>query len=81
MWRQNPFLRTDNAVAIRLAQIPENHRRTKPAQRKHFFIRELVGDVELVVKRVPAEDQWAYRLTKLLAATRIQLLCDKIRLK
>ena len=38
---QTPSIQIDNTAAIRLAQNPEFHKRTKHIAIKHFFIREL----------------------------------------
>ena len=76
-----PVIRIDNEAAVRLAENPENHRRTKHIQRKHFFIRELISNGKLEVNRVPAEDQLADGLTKPLPAPRIRVLCDKMGIK
>ncbi|KAG5883805.1 hypothetical protein JTB14_036682 [Gonioctena quinquepunctata] len=36
-----PILQVDNSAAVRLAQNPEFHRRTKHISIKYFFIREI----------------------------------------
>lgn len=47
-----PVVQVDNTAAIRLAQNPEFHRRTKHISIKHFFIREKVLEKELIVQQV-----------------------------
>lgn len=62
--KTEPVLYIDNEAATRLAQNPENHRRTKHVQTRHFFIRELVSAKEIEVKHIPAEFQVADCMTK-----------------
>jgi transposase InsO family protein len=42
--RDVPIIQVDNSAAVRLAQNPEFHRRTKHISIKHFFIREKVTE-------------------------------------
>jgi hypothetical protein len=41
---ETPQLQVDNEAAVKLAQNPEFHRRTKHIRIRHFFVRELVTD-------------------------------------
>ncbi|GBM32731.1 Copia protein, partial [Araneus ventricosus] len=75
-----PVLQVDNTAAIRLAQNPEFHRRTKHMSIKHFFIREKVLEKELLVQQVSTEDQIADMMTKPLFKPRLITLCSKIGL-
>ena len=75
-----PELYVDNEAAVKLAQNPEFHRRTKHIRIRHFYVRECVSDGELEVKRVPTEFQLADIMTKPLLKPRLTALCDKIGL-
>ena len=69
-----PVIQIDNEAAIRLAQNPEYHRRTKHIQTRHFFIREKVIGGEVEVQSVATELQVADALTKPLLRPRLQQL-------
>jgi hypothetical protein len=71
-----PTLQIDNEAAIRLAQNPEFHRRTKHIRIRHFFVRELVTAGEIMVSKVDSEKQLADILTKPLFSTRFRDLCN-----
>ena len=45
-------LATDNSAARGLAYNPEYHKRVKHIERRHFFVRECVGNFQLVVPRM-----------------------------
>jgi hypothetical protein len=64
----------DNEAAIRLAYIPEYHRRTKNTLIRHFFVREKVIEGEIAVKRVTTDLQLADALTKPMLGPRLKLL-------
>lgn len=66
-----PCLRVDNEAAIRLAENPEFHRRTKHIRIRHFFVRELVTSGDLNVYKVASEEQLADIFTKPLTRARI----------
>ena len=68
-------LNVDNKGAIDLAYNPQHHDRTKHIDRRHFFIRELVEDGELVVNYVNTVDNLADFLTKSLPPKRLSSLC------
>ncbi|KAG5871046.1 hypothetical protein JTB14_021193 [Gonioctena quinquepunctata] len=57
--RAVPTLIVDNGAAIKLAENPEYHRRTEHIHIRHFFVRELVLDSFIQVKKVSSEDQLA----------------------
>ena len=61
-------LSCDNKGARDLAYNPEHHDRTKHVARRHFFVRDLVEQLELVVPYVPSADNIADFLTKPLNA-------------
>ena len=69
-----PVIRIDNEAAIRLAQNPEYHRRTKHIQIRHFFVREKVAGGEVGVRSVTTEHQVADALTKALLGPRLKQL-------
>lgn len=78
--KELPILQVDNSAAVRLAQNPEFHRRTKHIAIKHFFIREKINDQELGIQLISTQDQVADIMTKPLSAIRIKILCDKMGL-
>ena len=71
-------LSCDNRAAIDSAYNPENHARTKHIDRRHYFIRELVEDGEIVVPFVPTEENLADFFTKPLKAAKFFPVRDKI---
>ena len=54
----------DNQAAGDLAYNPEHHQRTKHIARRHFFVREAVEDLRLVVPFVSTIDNMADFFTK-----------------
>ena len=58
----------DNTAARNLSYNPEHHARTKHIARRHFFIREAVESLEIVVPFVRSADNLADFFTKPLAA-------------
>ena len=58
-----PVIQVDNSAAVRLAQNPEFHRRTKHISIKYFFIREKVTEGKLKIQQIPTEQQLADILT------------------
>lgn len=75
-----PCLRVDNEAAIRLAENPEFHRRTKHIRVRHFFVRELVTSGELNVNKIASEEQLADIFTKPLTRARILKISNLIGL-
>ena len=71
-------LHCDNKGARDLAYNPEHHSRTKHIDRRHFYIREMVENGELVVPYVATDDNLADFFTKPLTARRFFALRDKI---
>ena len=63
-------LQVDNQGAIQLAYNPQHHDRSKHIDRRHFFIRELVEEGELVVNYVNTVENIADFFTKCLAPAR-----------
>ena len=59
-------IRADNKAAIDLAYNPDHHQRTKHINRRHFFIRECVENMELSVPFVGTLDNRADFFTKAL---------------
>lgn len=78
--KQVPVIQVDNAAAVRLAQNPEFHRRTKHISIKHFFIREKVTEGRLGVQQIPTGHQVADMMTKPLPKTRLKILSVKMGL-
>lgn len=75
-----PVLMVDNAAAVRLANNPEFHRRTKHIAIKHFFIREKVSEGELAIEQISTEKQLADVMTKPLPRTRLVILSKELGL-
>ena len=75
-----PILQVDNTAAMRLAQNPEFHRRTKHIANKHFFIREKIAEGEFGIDQISTEEQLADMMTKPILSTRLRILCNKIGL-
>lgn len=59
-----PILFVDNEAAIRLANNPEFHKRTKHIRVRHFFVRETVQEGLVDVQKVSSADQLADIMTK-----------------
>ncbi|KAG5861680.1 hypothetical protein JTB14_013125 [Gonioctena quinquepunctata] len=78
--RAVPTLMVDNKAAIKLAENPEYHRRTKHIHIRHFFVRELVLDSFIQVKKVSSEDQLADIMTKPLFKPRLQMFWNAMGL-
>lgn len=57
-------LKIDNQSAIKLAQNPEYHKRSKHIDVRFHFIREKIDDGTITVSYVKTEDQLADILTK-----------------
>ena len=57
-------LSVDNTGARDLAYNPEHHQRTKHIARRHFFVREAVENLRLVVPFVSTTDNMADFFTK-----------------
>ena len=71
-------LHGDNKGAIDLAYNPEHHSRTKHIDRRHFYVREMVENGEIVVPYVQTDDNLADFFTKPLSAKKFFSLRDKI---
>lgn len=75
-----PMLHIDNAAAVKLAQNPEFHRRTKHIDIKYFSIREKLAERKLEVEQISTECQVADVMTKPLNKIRLQILCNQMGL-
>ena len=75
-----PILRVDNQAAVRLAQNPEYHRRTKHIRLRHFFVREKVTEGELGIQHVSTEEQVADIMTKPLHFPTFKKFCKLLGL-
>jgi hypothetical protein len=71
-------LQVDNQGAIELAYNPQHHDRSKHIDRRHFFIRELVEEGELVVNYVNTVDNIADFFTKCLPPAKFVAMRDLI---
>lgn len=76
--KETPALQVDNEAAIRLAQNPEFHRRTKHIRIRHFFVRELVTSGQIDISKVDTQKQLADVLTKPLFSIRFRELCNNL---
>jgi len=61
-------LSVDNQAALDLAYNPEHHQRTKHINRRHFYVREAVEELQIVVPYVPTDENVADFFTKALPA-------------
>ena len=68
----------DNTAAIDLAYNPEHHKRTKHIERRHYFVRECVENMQLVVPFVQSADNLADFFTKPLSSRQFFALRDRI---
>ena len=66
---------------MKLAHNPEFHKRTKHIRIRHFYVRELVAEGQLDVKRVSTELQLSDMLTKPLHKPRFESLGKDIGLE
>ena len=78
--RQTPILQVDNSAAVKLAQNPEFHRRTKHIDLKYFFVREKVVDRSIEIKQISTECQVADVMTKPLDRVRFNNMCERMGL-
>ena len=78
--KETPSVMVDNEAAIKLAQNPEYHRRTKHIRTRHFFIRELVCEEMLDVKKISTTLQVADALTKPIFKPRLEKLRESMGL-
>lgn len=78
--KETPELMVDNEAAIKLAQNPEYHRRTKHIRIRHFYVRELVTEGSIKVTKISTEFQVADIMTKPLFKPRYQDLCKCMNL-
>ena len=58
----------DNQAAIAISYNPELHSRTKHIDRRHFYVREVVEELRIVVPYVPTDANVADFFTKALPA-------------
>jgi hypothetical protein len=78
--QQVPLLHVDNSAAVKLAQNPEVHRRTKHIRLRHFFVREQVTEGEIDILQISTECQIADILTKAVHKPRLVNLCSNLGL-
>ena len=71
-------LYVDNKAAIDLAYNPEHHERTKHIARRHFFIREKVEDLDIVVPFIATADNLGDFFTKWQPPARFKSIRNKI---
>lgn len=80
MVKSVPNLHVDNEAAVKLAHNPEFHKRTKHIRIRHFYVRELVSEGAILVKRIGTRDQIADILTKGLSRPTHNILRSKLAL-
>jgi hypothetical protein len=71
-------LGVDNQAARDLAYNPQHHERTKHIERRHFWIRELVENGQLVVPLVKTDDNLSDFFTKALEPSKFIPMRNKI---
>ena len=71
-------LSEDNKGARDLAYNPEHHQRSKHIDRRHFYVREMVENGEIVVPYVQSDDNLADFFTKPLTAKKFFALRNNI---
>ena len=71
-------LASDNQAAIATAYNPEHHSRMKHVERRHFFVRECVENLQIVVPYVPTCDNLADFFTKALEPKTFFAMRDKL---
>ena len=71
-------LATDNTAARDLSYNPEHHQRVKHIERRHFFVRECVENMQINVPFVRTADNWADMFTKALHVRMFVPLRDAI---
>ena len=71
-------LAVDNQSAIAVAYNPEHHNRMKHVARRHFFVRECVENLQIVVPFVRSLDNYADFFTKHLAPKHFFAMRDTI---
>ena len=72
--RKPTDIATDNRAARDLSYNPEHHDRSKHIERRHFYVREQVENMELTVPYVKTDDNISDLLTKPLAKNRFTAL-------
>lgn len=71
-------LSVDNQSAIAVAYNPEQHNRLKHVERRHFFVRECIENMQIVVPFVSSQENLADFFTKPLPHKQFFLLRDRI---
>jgi len=70
----------DNQSAVRLAENPVFHARTKHVEVHYHFIREKVLEEEVKLKQIKSEDQVADIFTKGLSSNKFEAFCQQLGL-
>lgn len=78
--KETPVLQVDNEAAIRLAENPEFHKRTKHIRIRHFFVRELVKNGSIKIRKVSSDHQLADILTKPVPRPRLYKIISSVGL-
>ena len=76
--RSPTTLSTDNKAARDLSYNPEHYDRSKHVLRRHFYVRDMVEDQEIVVPLVNTVDNDADFFTKTLPPKRFKFLRRKV---
>lgn len=71
-------LSVDNQSAIAVAYNPEQHGRLKHVDRRHFFVRECVENMQIVVPFVSSQENLADFFTKPLPHKQFFILRNRI---
>jgi hypothetical protein len=78
--KQLPLILVDNTGAIKLANNPEFHKRTKHIDIRYHFVRELLENNEIQIKYIPSKENLADSLTKTIPITQLEQWKKNIQL-
>ena len=71
----------DSQSAIYLARYQVHHARTKHIDVRYHFVREVVAECEICLKKVATEDNTTDMLTKVVNAAKFEHYLDLVQLK
>src|SRR6185312_6471018 len=75
-----PSILVDNQGALKLAQNPEFHKRTKHIDISYHFIRECINNNKITIGFIPSREQLADGFTKALDNTKQQNLINNLNI-
>jgi hypothetical protein len=77
---ENVHLLCDNESAVKIANNPIQHSRTKHIDIRHYFLRDHVTKGDIILEGVRSEDQLAKIFTKPLDKTRFCMLRNELNI-